>query len=61
VKILFFFYIFKWLGHDTDHLPPSYLGVKNAWSHATPSSSQYAFMAWCLIKQWIRLYGVVLS
>jgi hypothetical protein len=28
---------------------------------AVPPLLQYVFMAWCLIKQWIRLQGMVLS
>jgi hypothetical protein len=28
-----------------------------AWSYT--STPPYVFMAWCLIKQWIRLLGVV--
>jgi len=27
---------------------------------AVPPLSQYIFMAWCLIKQWLHLHGVVL-
>jgi len=30
-------------------------------SGAIPPLTQYVFMAWCLIKQWIRLHDVVLS
>jgi len=35
-------------GRETDNLPPSSAEVKNAWSY--PSTSQYAFMAYCSIK-----------
>jgi hypothetical protein len=28
---------------------------------AIPPLPQYVFMAWCLIKQWVRLLGVVLT
>jgi hypothetical protein len=49
----------QWLGHEADHSHPSSAKVKNAWSYA--STSQYVFMAWCLIKQKIHLHGVVLS
>jgi hypothetical protein len=28
---------------------------------AIPTLLQYVLMAWCLIKQWILLYGIVLS
>jgi hypothetical protein len=38
---------------EADHLPPSNAEVKNAWSYT--STLPYVFMAWCLIKQWIRL------
>jgi hypothetical protein len=42
----------KRLGRETKHTPPSSAEV-NAWSYNfTP---QYVFMAWCLIKQEIRL------
>jgi hypothetical protein len=44
---------------ETDHSPPPSVDVKNAWSYT--SILPYAFMAWCLIKQWIRLHGVLLS
>jgi hypothetical protein len=37
------------------HLVPR-LGIRGA----TPPLHQYLFMVWCLIKQWIRLYGMVL-
>jgi hypothetical protein len=44
---------------DAVHSPPSSADVKNVWSYTfTPSHS---FMVWHLIKQWIRLHGVVLS
>jgi hypothetical protein len=42
---------------EADYSPPSNAEVKNAWSYT--STPQYVFMAWCLIKQWIRLYGMV--
>jgi len=35
-------------GREDDHSLPSSAEVKNAW-HCT--SSQYAFMTWCLVKQ----------
>jgi hypothetical protein len=38
----------KWPGREADHSPPSSVGVKNARSYT--SISQYAFMAWCLVK-----------
>jgi len=31
---------------------------KDSWSY---TSTQYIFMAWCLIKQWINFLGVVLN
>jgi len=43
---------------EADHSPPSDAEVKNAWSFS--SSPQYVFTAWRLIKQWVRLHGVVL-
>jgi hypothetical protein len=33
---------------EADHLPPSSVEVKNAWSYT--STPQYVFMAWCLVK-----------
>jgi len=46
-------------GREADHLPPSNTKVKNAWSYTfTP---QYVFTAWCLIKQWIRVHGVIVK
>jgi hypothetical protein len=33
---------------EADHSPPSSAEVKNAWSYT--STPQYAFMAWCLVK-----------
>jgi hypothetical protein len=35
-------------GRESDHSPPSSAEVKNAWSYT--STSQYVFMAWCLVK-----------
>jgi hypothetical protein len=35
-------------GREADHSPPSSTEVKNAWSYT--STSQYVFMAWCLVK-----------
>jgi len=32
---------------------------KNKWRYI--SFTQYVFMAWCLIKQWMHIKGVVLS
>jgi hypothetical protein len=37
----------KWLGHEADHLPPSYAEVKNAWGYT--NTPPYVFIAWCLI------------
>jgi len=37
----------------------AHLRLVNAWSYT--STSQYVFMAWCLLKERIRLYYVVLS
>jgi hypothetical protein len=30
-------------------------------SGAVPPFPQHVFMAWCLIKQWIRVYGVLFN
>jgi len=35
-------------GREADHSPPSNADVKNAWRYT--STSEYVFMAWCLIK-----------
>jgi hypothetical protein len=35
-------------GREADHSSPSSAGVKNAWNYT--STSQYVFMAWCLVK-----------
>jgi hypothetical protein len=43
----------------TDHSPPSNGEVENAWS--STSTHQYVFTAWCLVKQWMRIHGIVLS
>jgi hypothetical protein len=49
----------KWLGCEADHSPPSSAEVKNVWSYTF--IPQYAFMAWCLIKQEVLLHDVLLS
>jgi hypothetical protein len=36
-------------GREADHSPPSSTENKNAWSYT--STSQYVFMAWCLVKR----------
>jgi hypothetical protein len=46
-------------GHEAYNSPPSSAEVKNAWSYT--STPQYDFMAWCLIKQDICMYGVLIS
>jgi len=46
-------------GREFDHSSPSSAEVKTAWKYT--STPQYVFMAWCLIKQWLRLHGAVLS
>jgi hypothetical protein len=38
----------KWPGLEADHSPPSSAEVKTL--GAVPPFSQYAFMAWCLIR-----------
>jgi hypothetical protein len=39
--------------------PQSSAEVKNIGT--VPALPQYIFMAWCLVKQWTHLHGVVLS
>jgi hypothetical protein len=39
----------KWPGRESDHLPPSSDEVRNTWSYT--STPQYAFMAWCSVKE----------
>jgi len=46
-------------GRESDHSSPCSAKVKNAWS--CTSTLLYFFMAWCLAKYGIRLYGVILS
>jgi hypothetical protein len=46
-------------GRENDHSPQSGAEVKNAWHYT--STPQYIFMAWCLIKQEIRVHDTVLS
>jgi hypothetical protein len=46
-------------GLKAEHSPPSSAEVKSAWSYT--STLHYVLVAWCLIKQWIRLHDVVLS
>jgi len=46
-------------GHEADHSAPCSAEVEKAWSYN--STPQHVFTAWCLIKQWIRLHGMVLS
>jgi hypothetical protein len=38
----------KAAGREADHSPPFNAEVKNEWNYT--SISQYAFMAWCLVK-----------
>jgi hypothetical protein len=51
--------VVKWLGHETDHSPPSNAEVKNAWSYT--STPQYVFLAWCLVTQDISIITYVLA
>jgi hypothetical protein len=44
----------KWLGREADHSPPSVPRSKNEWWYT--STSQYAFMAWCLFKTQGQIY-----
>jgi hypothetical protein len=46
----------KQLGHEADHSLPSSVKIKNAWSFT--STLPCFFMAWCLSKRRICLYGV---
>jgi hypothetical protein len=48
----------KRLGREADHSLPS---PRSRMSGAIPPLPQYAFIAWRLVKQRIRLDGVVLS
>jgi hypothetical protein len=43
----------KRLGRETDHLPSSSAGVKNARNYT--SSPSYVFLAWCLVKETLIL------
>jgi hypothetical protein len=49
----------KWPGREAHYLFPSGAEVNTAWSYT--STPQYVFIAWWLMKQWIRFHGVVLS
>jgi hypothetical protein len=49
----------KRLDHEADHSLPSSAEVKNARSYT--STPQYVFVAWCLIKKWVRLPGMEIS
>jgi hypothetical protein len=44
---------------EADHSLPSSASVKIAWNYT--SILEYIFMAWCLIKQLLRIHGAVLS
>jgi len=46
----------KWLGHEADHSPPSSAKVKDVMNYT--SIPPYVFMAWCLVKYRIHLYGM---
>jgi hypothetical protein len=43
---------------EADHSHSSSDEVKNWWSYTSP---QYILMTWWLLKQWVHLYGMVLS
>jgi hypothetical protein len=47
----------KLSGCEADYSTPSSVKIKKAWG----LYPEYIFMAWCLVKQEIRLHGVVLS
>jgi hypothetical protein len=49
----------NWPGLEAERSPPSSAVVKNAWNY-TPTPP-YVFTAWCLIKQWVRLHGMMLT
>jgi len=42
---------------ESDNTPPASPEVKNTWNHISTTPN---FMAWYLIKQWIRYHAVVL-
>jgi len=44
---------------EADHSPSSSAKVMNMWSYT--STSQYVFMAWCLVKHELYVYIVTLS
>jgi len=44
--------------HEVDNSFPFTAKDRNAWCY---TSTPYVLMAWCLVKQWVRLHGVVLS
>jgi len=46
----------NWPVRESDHSDVSSAEVKNAWSYI--STSPYVFMAWCVIKQGIRIHGL---
>jgi hypothetical protein len=48
-------------GHEGDNSPPSNTEVNAGAGGLWLRSLKYVLLAWCSIKQWIRLYGVVLS
>jgi len=50
----------KQSGCEAEHSPLFSAEIKNACG-TVPPLPQYVFMAWCLIKQWIHLHGMVLS
>jgi len=39
-------------GRGADHWPPSSAEIKNAWIYT--SAHQYAFMAWCSVKAFVK-------
>jgi hypothetical protein len=47
----------KRLELEADRSPPSGAEIKNTWNE--PPLSQNFFIAWCLIRRWIRLHGAV--
>jgi len=44
---------------EANHSPPFSVKIKYGWNYT--STPQCIFMAWCIIKHWIHLHGMVLS
>jgi hypothetical protein len=48
-----------WPGYEIDHLPPSRVEVKNAWSYT--STPPYSCISWCLITSQAQLSPLLLG